>query len=192
MTNALWYVARGTGVVTLVLLSVVVALGIATRSARPVFGLPRFAVVWVHRSASLLALVFLAIHVITMLLDPFAPLRLLDVLLPFAGPYRSFWLGLGTIAAELLVAVLVTSLLRQRIGVRVWRFVHWAAYLSWPMAVAHGLGTGTDNGTVWLWTITGCCVGLVLACVCWRLSDGFTTRPRVHLTDRTDQLAGVR
>ena len=190
MTNALWYVGRGTGVVTLVLFSLVVALGIATRSARPVFGLPRFAVVWVHRSASLLALVFLAIHVGTMLLDPVAPLRLLDVVLPFAGPYRSFWLGMGTIAAELLVAVVVTSLLRQRIGYRVWRFVHWAAYISWPVAVLHALGTGTDNGSVWLWLVAAGCVGLVLACVGWRLSTGFAARP--HEVAAAKQLAGVR
>jgi sulfoxide reductase heme-binding subunit YedZ len=173
----LWYLARGTGVVTLVLFSVVVALGIATRSARPLFGLPRFAVVAVHRGASLLALVFLGIHVGTMLLDPVAPLKLIDVLVPFAGPYRPFWLGMGTLAAELLVAVIVTSLLRQRIGFRVWRFVHWAAYVSWPVAVVHGLGTGTDNGTVWLWLITAGCVGMVVACVMWRLSTGFAARP---------------
>jgi sulfoxide reductase heme-binding subunit YedZ len=116
------------------------------------------------------------IHVGTMLVDPSAPLRLVDVLLPFAGPYRPFWLGLGTIAAELLVAVLVTSLLRHRISYRAWRFVHWAAYASWPLAVVHAVGTGTDNGTVWLWLITAGCVGLVLTCVTWRLSTGFVPR----------------
>lgn len=177
--NALWYLARGSGVVALVLFSIVMALGITTRSARPLFGLPRFVVVLVHRSTSLLALVFLGIHVGTMLLDPYAPLKLIDVLVPFAGPYRSFWLGMGTLAAELLVAVIVTSLLRQRIGLRAWRFVHWAAYASWPFAVVHGLGTGTDNGTVWLWLITAGCVGLVVGCVAWRLSTGFAARPKV-------------
>jgi len=185
-TNALWYLARGTGVMTLILFSVVVALGIATRSARPVFGLPRFAVVAVHRSASLLSLVFLVIHVGTMLLDPSAPLRLVDVLVPFAGPYRPFWLGLGTLAAELLVAVLVTSLLRQRIGYRVWRFVHWSAYAAWPVAVGHAVGTGTDNGSVWLWLTVAGCVGLVAACVAWRLSTGFSPRPK------TAALVGAR
>lgn len=178
-TNALWYLARGTGVMTLILFSIVVALGITTRSTRPLLGLPRFAVVAVHRGASLLSLVFLGIHVGTMLLDPYAPLKLIDVVLPFAGPYRPFWLGLGTLAAELLVAVIITSLLRQRIGLRAWRFVHWAAYASWPVAVVHAIGTGTDNGTVWLWLTIAGCVGLVLACVTWRLSSGFAARPKV-------------
>jgi methionine sulfoxide reductase heme-binding subunit len=185
--EALWYVGRGTGVVALVLFSVVVALGIATRSARPLFGLPRFAVLAVHRSASLLSLVFLMIHVGTMVLDPVAPVRLVDVLVPFVGPYRPFWLGLGTIAAELVVAVIVTSLVRHRIGYRGWRFVHWLAYVMWPIAVGHAIGTGTDNGRPWLWLIVGGCVGLVGVSVGWRLSTGFG-RPAVV----TDRLVGVR
>jgi sulfoxide reductase heme-binding subunit YedZ len=165
-------------VVTLVLFTLVVALGIATRSGRPLLGLPRFAVTTVHRGVSLLALVFLAIHVTMMLLDPYAPVRLVDLLVPFVNSYRSFWLGLGTVAAELLVALIVTSLLRHRIGLRAWRFLHWAAYLAWPVAVAHGLGTGTDNGRWWLWLTTGACVALVAGCVIWRLSDSFAPKLR--------------
>jgi sulfoxide reductase heme-binding subunit YedZ len=179
--TALWYLGRGTGVAALVLFSVVVALGIGTRSARPLFGLPRFAVLAVHRGASLLSLVFLALHVGTMVVDPNAPLRLVDVLLPFIGPYRPFWLGLGTVAAELLVAVIITSLLRQRIGYRAWRFVHWAAYAAWPVAIVHAVGTGTDNGALWLWLIVAGCAGLVASCLAWRLSTGFLERPRVAL-----------
>jgi sulfoxide reductase heme-binding subunit YedZ len=170
MSDALWYVGRGTGVMTLVLFSIVVALGIATRSARPLFGLPRFAVTAVHRSASLLGLTFLVIHVAMMLLDPVAPVSLVNVVLPFIGTYRPFWLGLGTIAAELLVALIVTSLLRTRIGLRGWKFVHGAAYVAWPVAVLHGLGTGTDNSQVWLWLTVGACAALVLGAIVWRLS----------------------
>lgn len=168
--NALWYVGRGTGVVTLVLFSIVVALGIATRSARPVLGMPRFAVTAVHRSASLLALVFLGIHIVSMLVDPSAPLYLVDVVVPFAGPYRALWLGLGTIAMELIVALVVTSLLRPRIGLRTWRFVHWAAYLAWPVAILHSVGTGTDNGQPWLWAVVVSCGVLVLASLWYRMS----------------------
>lgn len=172
-TATLWYVGRGTGVVALVLFSVVVALGIATRSGRPLLGLPRFAVTAVHRSTSLLALVFLAIHVATMLLDPYAGVRLVNLVVPFLTAYRPLWLGLGTVAAELVVALVVTSLLRHRIGLRAWRFLHWAAYLMWPVAVAHGVGSGTDNGRWWLWATALGCAALVLGSVIWRLSDSF-------------------
>src|SRR5207244_8231070 len=121
MTDALWYLGRGTGVMTLVLLTTVVALGIASRSGRPALGLPRFAVAAVHRNAALLAVSLLAIHVTTLLFDPYAQLKLVDLALPFVGAYRPFWLGLGTLALDLVVALVATSLLRARLGVRAWR-----------------------------------------------------------------------
>lgn len=168
--SAAWYLARGTGVVSLVLLTIVVAVGVATRSGRPAFGLPRFAVTAVHRNASLLAVVLLAIHVGTLLIDPYAHLRLIDVVLPFIGNYRPLWQGLGTLALDLVIALVVTSLLRHRIGLRGWRAVHWLAYAAWPVAFLHGLGTGTDAGQLWLRGTAVLCAATVLAALVWRLS----------------------
>jgi sulfoxide reductase heme-binding subunit YedZ len=189
MTDAFWYFARGSGVVTLILLTVVVALGIGARSGRTAFGLPRFAVNLLHRNAALLAVVFLGFHVVGLLFDPYAQLRLFDLVLPFAGNYQPFWQGLGTVGLDLIVAIVVTSLLRQRIGARAWRIVHWLAYLCWPVALLHGLGTGTDNGTWWLWAISVTCAAVVGAAVAWRLSPTFARfpnrverRPRVPMT----------
>jgi sulfoxide reductase heme-binding subunit YedZ len=121
MTNALWYLGRGSGVSALVLLSLVVVLGIVTRAGRPVPGLPRFAVAAVHRTTSLTAVLFLAVHITTLLLDPYAQLRLVDVVVPFGGAYRPLWQGLGTVAVDLIALLVVSSLLRDRIGLRVWR-----------------------------------------------------------------------
>ena len=177
MTDALWYFARGSGVVSLVLLTVVVALGIGARSGRTAFGLPRFAVSLLHRNAALLAVVFLVGHVVSLLFDPYAQLRLFDLFLPFAGSYRPVWQGLGTVAFDLLLALVVTSLLRRRIGARAWRAVHWSAYLCWPVALAHGLGTGTDNGTWWLWAISLTCVAAVVVAIGWRISTEFVRFP---------------
>ncbi|GIM91750.1 ferric reductase-like transmembrane domain-containing protein [Paractinoplanes toevensis] len=177
MSDALWYFARGSGVVSIVLLTIVVVLGIGSRSGKPAFGLPRFAVSLLHRNAALLAVVLVAGHVISLLFDPYAQLRLFDIVLPFAGNYRPVWQGLGTLAFDLLVAIIVTSLLRHRLGARTWRVVHWLAYLCWPVALVHGLGTGSDNGTWWLWTISIACAVTVAAAVGWRLSTGFSRFP---------------
>jgi methionine sulfoxide reductase heme-binding subunit len=182
MTDALWYLGRGTGVVALVLLTVVVVLGITSRSGRPAFGLPRFAVAAVHRNAALLAVTLLGVHVTTLLFDPYAQLRLVDLVLPFGGAYRPFWLGLGTLALDLVVALVVTSLARHRLGVRAWRAVHWLAYACWPVALVHGLGTGTDGSRPWLWAVAAGCVALVLAAVAWRRSATFTETARVRLS----------
>ena len=188
MTDALWYFARGSGVVALVLLTVVVALGIGARSGRPAFGLPRFAVQLLHRNAALLATVFLVGHVVSLWFDPYAQLRFFDLVLPFAGEYRPFWLGLGTLGFDLVLAIVVTSLLRHRIGVRGWRVVHALAYVCWPLALLHGLGTGTDNGTWWLWTVSLTCAATVAAALIWRLTPAFhpqRAERRVRLLEPT-------
>jgi len=175
MTNALWYTARSTGVISLLLLTVVVVLGIGTRAGRPVFGLPRFAVSLVHRDASLIATVLIAVHVTTLLADPFAQLKLVDILVPFDGAYRPAWVGLGTTALDLLLAIVVTSLLRRRLGARTFRVVHWLAYAMWPVAWLHGIGSGTDRGSSWYLALAVAAAAAVVAAVAWRLSDGFTT-----------------
>lgn len=172
-TDALWYLSRGTGVVALVLFSVVLALGIVNRSGREFLGLPRFGVTAVHRNASVFALVLLAIHVGGLLFDPYAQLKLVDVVIPFVGGYRPFWLGLGTLAFDLVIALIVTSLLRHRIGRRGFRLVHWAAYAMWPVAALHALGTGTDAGRLWLRVLVFLSAALVVAAVIWRLTPAF-------------------
>ena len=162
---ALWYLNRGTGIVSLVLLTIVVVLGVVTRRGARPGGPSVFVAAAVHRNASLLTVVLLVVHVLVAVADPYAPIRLVDALVPFVSQYRPLWLGLGALAFDLLLALVVTSLLRVRIGRRSWRAVHWLAYLSWPVAVLHGLGTGTDTPSGWALLITGGCVLAVAAAV---------------------------
>jgi sulfoxide reductase heme-binding subunit YedZ len=169
VTEALWYLGRGSGLMALLLLSVATALGIATSTGRVLPGLPRFAVTALHRNASLTAVVFLIVHIGTLLFDPYAQLRVADIVVPFTGEYRPFWLGLGTLGFDLLLAVVVTSLLRHRIGLRTWRAVHWSAYAAWPMGLVHSIGTGTDSAQAWYWVIAVLSVITVGAAFVWRL-----------------------
>jgi len=197
MTDALWYFARGSGLISLVLLTVVVALGIGARSGRTAFGLPRFAVNLVHRNAALLAVIMLLGHILSLLFDPYAQLRVFDLVVPFAGNVRPFWQGLGTLAFDLILAIVATSLLRQRLGVRAWRIVHWLAYLCWPIALLHGLVTGSDAGTWWLRTVAGLCAAAVIAAIGWRVSPSFSRFPKrvprhIAPTETKHELAEVR
>ena len=161
-SETLWYLARGSGAVSLIMFTVVVALGIGTRSGRSFAGLSRLAVASVHRSSALLAVVFLVIHVTSLMFDPYAQLKLIDLVFPFTSDYRPFWVGLGAIALDLVIAIVVTSLLRERIGRRAWRAVHWFAYAMWPVALVHGIGSGSDRSTVWMLGIDAVCVIAVL------------------------------
>ena len=171
--RALWYLGRSSGLVSFVLLTVVLVLGVVTRSGRPLPGLPRFAVTAVHRSASLLAVCLLVVHVVTLSLDPQAQLRWLDAVLPFGGRFRPMWVGLGALASDLVLALVATSLLRRRLGRRGWRAVHWTAYAAWPFALAHTLGTGSDVHRPWLLVPVVACALAALAAVAWRCSAYF-------------------
>jgi methionine sulfoxide reductase heme-binding subunit len=134
----------------------------------------------VHRNASLLAVVTLALHVVTLLLDSKAGIHVTDVLVPFVGSYRPFWQGLGTVGLELILALVITGLLRNRMPERIWRGVHWLAYVSWPVAFAHALGTGTDAGSLWMRSIAGICAAAVVAAVLWRVAPTFAEHSRVR------------
>jgi methionine sulfoxide reductase heme-binding subunit len=167
--STLWYLTRGTGTVALLLLTAVLVLGVLARGGRSLPACPRFVTPALHRNLSLLAVAVLAIHIVTAVADPYAPIRLVDSVVPFVSAYRPIWLGLGALAFDILIALVVTSLLRARLGHRVWRAVHWAAYASWPVAVAHGLGSGTDVTSRWLVILTIGSAGAVLAAVLWRI-----------------------
>jgi hypothetical protein len=169
--SAYWYLARGTGAVSLVLLTASVVLGIvgSVRFAAPRW--PRFAIDAVHRDVSLLVVVVLVIHIVTSVLDGFAPIRLFDGVIPFLTPYRPLWMGLGTLAFDLLLAIGITSMVRRRLGYRAWRAIHWLAYASWPVAVLHGLGTGSDVKQWWMLALTAACIVAVLVAVWTRIAS---------------------
>lgn len=172
--HALWFATRGTGVVSLILLTAIVALGVAGSTRWQRTRWPRFVVAGLHRNLSLLVLVFIAIHVVTTVADGYAPISLLNAVLPFTSAYRPVWLGLGAVALDLLLALTVTSLLRRRIGYRPWRALHWLAYASWPVALVHGLGTGTDARVGWMQVVTVASVGCVVGAVLWRITSNRT------------------
>ena len=172
-STPLWYLTRATGLVALVLLTASMALGLlsSVKYQRPAW--PRFVTGALHRNASLLALAFTVIHIVTTLADSYAPVRVKDTVIPFISAYRPLWLGLGAIAFDLMLALAITSLLRTRMRYRTWLLVHWSAYLCWPVAVLHGLGTGTDTRTRWVLLVTIACV-LAIACLLgWRLAQGW-------------------
>src|SRR5207248_7040351 len=163
--------ARATGAVALVLLTISVVLGVLDSvrfSLAPRW--PRFAVDQLHRDTSLLVIVLLVLHVVTSVLDGFAPISLIDGVIPFNSPYRPLSMALGTLSFDLLLALVATSLLRRRLGYRAWRAIHWLAYASWPVAVLHGVGTGTDVKSWWLLALTIACVAAVVIAVLIRIA----------------------
>jgi len=173
----LWFVSRGSGLVLLVLFSTVMALGAATRTGSAPRRWPRFAVAELHRTLSLFAVALLVLHVVTAILDPFVSLGWAATALPFLSPYRTVAIGLGTLAVDLGGAVLLTSVLRQRLGFRAWRTVHWLAYLAWPVAFAHSLTAGNDLRIWWVGLIECGSAAMVATAVLARLLCRARTPP---------------
>jgi sulfoxide reductase heme-binding subunit YedZ len=164
-----WYLMRATATVSLLLLTLVVTLGVATASRLRPRGTPQYVITAVHRNAALLAVVFLGIHVVTAVVDPDAAVQVTAVIVPFTAHWAPFWVGLGAVALDLVAALVVTSLVRHRLPYRLWRGSHWAAYGVWPLALLHGLGAGTDRGTDWMRIVDVACLALVGAALAWRV-----------------------
>jgi sulfoxide reductase heme-binding subunit YedZ len=179
-STPVWYITRATGLVAIVLLTGTMALGLLSSVRFEAATWPRYITGALHRNVALVALVFTGLHVLTAVADSYTPISLLDVVFPFVSAYRPLWLGLGTVAFDLLVALTVTSLARTRLGYRSWRLVHWSAYLCWPVAVVHGLGTGTDTPARWALWLTAACVALITGLIVWRLAQGWPANPGVR------------
>jgi sulfoxide reductase heme-binding subunit YedZ len=169
-TTLLWYTTRATGVVSLVLLTGTVVLGVLGTARAASDRWPRLVTAGLHRNLALTSIALVGVHVITTVLDPFASIGLAAAFIPGSSAYRPLWLSLGTVAFDLLLAVLITSLLRDRLGHRSWQAVHLLVYVSWPIALWHGLGTGTDTRLPWVLAINVGCVAAVGWAVWWRLS----------------------
>ena len=175
----LWFATRGAGIVSLLLFTAVTCLGLlaVVRWQSPSW--PRFLTVELHRTLALLSLIFLGVHIVTAVLDPFTSLGWLAAILPLASTYRPLAVALGVIALDLMLALVITSLLRERIGQRAWRAVHWLAYGAWPLAVLHGVTAGTDTPAAWTWAVNGVCVLAVGGSLAWRIAAGRSNRSQL-------------
>jgi predicted ferric reductase len=168
-STALWYATRASGLMALVLLTVTMVLGLSTTSRARARNWPGFAQQEMHRRISILTVVFLGIHVLTSVLDTYVHIGWAAVVLPFTSAYSRFWVGVGAVAVDLLLAVFVSSLLRSRISAGAWRAVHWLAYLCWPVALAHTFGMGTDARAAWVVWLGVVCTAAVVAALAWRV-----------------------
>jgi len=177
-TTAFWYASRATGIVALLLLTAVLVLGILVNRQGRLPGLPRFAVTSLHRNISLLAVAFIAVHVLTAVLDTYVRIPLVSGVIPFASGYERLWLGLGAISFDLMLAMIITSLTRGHLNRILWRAIHLLAYLCWPVAFAHSIGSSRDLQHGWMLDLAVACALVVVAAAGWRLASAARQLPR--------------
>jgi sulfoxide reductase heme-binding subunit YedZ len=164
MGPALWYFSRASGLVSLALFTAVVVLGSLGAGRFESTGWSRLTTGTLHRNLALTGVVFLAAHIGSGVLDSYVSLHWADVVVPFVAGYKPLWVGLGAVAIDLVIAIVVTSLVRTRIPPRLWRAVHWLAYLCWPVALVHGIGMAeADTNRGWILAFEVFCLFAVAA-----------------------------
>lgn len=203
-STSIWYATRASGLMALILLTLTMVMGITTTTRARSRNWPGFAQQEMHRRISILAVVFLGIHVLTSVMDTFVNISWAAIVIPFTSQYSPFWIGIGAVALDLLIAVFVTSLLRGRMRPGTWRAVHWLAYLCWPVALVHTFGMGTDARTHWVIALGVACVLAVGSAVVWRVRTSVRQTearhaqaslpgvPPKHLAPRDRTRAGAR
>jgi predicted ferric reductase len=177
MNLLLWYLSRATGIVSIVLLTTVVVLGMVISARRQPGSDSSTVVMALHRWLSLGMVAFLLTHIATAIAETYVAIDLISWIVPFTSAYRTLWVGLGTLAFDILLAVTATSFLRHRLSVRAWKAVHWLSYALWPMAVIHGFVLGTADEPL-LRAITGLCGVIGGAVIGWRMTTTHHDRER--------------
>jgi methionine sulfoxide reductase heme-binding subunit len=165
-----WDVARAGGFMSYILLvlSVVAGLALSMQLQSP-SRWPRLVNNELHNFLALLGTVFLAVHVLAVWVDPFVKFGWREVFIPFVSQYNAPWMAIGIVSMYLGIAVGISTLLRPRIGYKVWRYIHYTTFGVFVLATFHGIGTGTDTLTWWGLLIYLVSVVLVGAMFCWRM-----------------------
>jgi sulfoxide reductase heme-binding subunit YedZ len=179
VNELLWYVSRAMGTASLALLTAVLVLGTITAGRRSPQSLAPAVVMSLHRTLALGTTAFLLAHIATAVGETYVSIDLVSTVVPFTSGYESAWVGLGTVAFDLAVALVATSLLRNRLPPRLWKGVHLLAFALWPTAVVHAYAMGTANEPL-LRGITLACAAAGLAAVAWRTVSKHADRSRRH------------
>jgi sulfoxide reductase heme-binding subunit YedZ len=172
MTLFEWYLARASGMVAFVLLTIAVVLGLTLSGRARLRYWPRFAVEDVHRFAGLLTGTFVSLHVLMLFVDSYLPFSITQLAVPGTSSYRPLATALGVVAAELLLALAITNRYRKRLSHRFWRRAHYLNFGVWGLALLHGIFAGTDRGAPWADALYGCSAAAVAGFVAWRARGG--------------------
>lgn len=161
-----WMLIRSSGVTAFLLLTAVVALGLLLRTRLLRAAPPRL--LTVHRFVAVLALGFLAVHMLLLLVDPVVRFLPYELLVPFTSHWRPAAVGAGVLAFWLLLAPVAVTGMRSRLGrlaPSLFNRTHLAAYAAWPLALGHFAASGSDTGKLWGVTaiaVTGVVVTVLL------------------------------
>lgn len=190
----LWYLARAAGITAFACLSVATGLGALTAgNGRTI----ERRVIWqyMHRTAAMVGVALIGLHILTLLADPYANVGV-SGLFPFGSGYRPLAVTFGVLSLYLVVAVIVTGLLRGRMarsapGARRWRYIHVTAYAAWAASAWHFLQAGSDSNSWWARAILVAGTLVVAGGAASRLRAQGRPAPTVLVRGRTPTSSGT-
>jgi sulfoxide reductase heme-binding subunit YedZ len=165
--QTIWIVARSTGVASLVALSISLLTGVALRPKTLTWLSTNRAISELHSYSTVLWLPFAIAHVVAILVDPYAKVGLVDLVIPFLMSYGTFAIGLGTVSVQLLLVVTIAALSRTKLSRGEWLAFHRLSYVAFAAAFLHGVLSGTDLAYPWLAGIAWL-VAAILVMASWR------------------------
>lgn len=165
----IWYTSRTTGVISLVFLTFVCVLGILVSTRVGGRRIGRFEINELHRSVSMTAMIFMGIHVVTTVIDTYVPIGWVSSVVPYTSTYKRLPVAIGTVAFDVMVAVWMSSLIKERLNFTTWHAIHWGAYLAFVTSALHAYTVGTDAHSHWCLYTLYTCLGLVTVALTWRL-----------------------
>jgi sulfoxide reductase heme-binding subunit YedZ len=165
----LWYVTRAMAIAGYVTLTGAVLLGMLRPIARTTNERLSWLVDITHTSLAVLAALLIAGHLLSLYFDPFLPFSLLNLVVPAHEPYRPLATILGVYALYTIVAVLLSSWLKNAIPHGVWRALHYLGFVAFGLVTAHGILAGSDTNEPFMRAIYGASAGAVGFLVLMRL-----------------------
>ncbi len=177
--KAYWYLSRMSGLVayTLLWLSMLFGLGITSKLARLWPGGP--GAFDLHQFTSLLGLAFALFHALILIGDNYIGYTLFQVLIPFASTgYRPIWVGLGQVGFYLLLIVSLSFYVRQTIGHRAWRLIHYLSFILFLLALVHGLMSGSDTTAPLVRGLYWASLASLVFLAIYRVLSPFVVHPR--------------
>jgi DMSO/TMAO reductase YedYZ heme-binding membrane subunit len=146
-----WYVTRATALLSYLALtgSVVYGLLLSTKILDRISH--RTVSFTLHQDLASIGLALALVHAAVLMIDRSVPYSALEVVVPFAGPYRPLWVGIGQISLGLSLVVLLSFYGRKRMGQKSWRRLHYVSFLAFAGATVHGLMAGSDTQAAWVY-----------------------------------------
>jgi sulfoxide reductase heme-binding subunit YedZ len=172
-----WLLARASGLLAYVLLTIAVIVGLTMRTRLLGRLVPPAYVTATHQALSLIGLAAVALHGTLIALDTKVDVPLVALLVPGTAGYRPLATSLGVVAAELWLLIHLSFRVRRRIGVKRWRALHMATFPTWALAAAHGVLAGTDTPIAWTDQLYAWSIGLVVFLLVFRVGSHMPARP---------------